>query len=69
MQFFFTIGIKTSIKDKSIYSSAVHKRRPQSEEESVCSVRTFCEQGGGEGGLQMRTSALFGANHIEFFEI
>jgi len=35
-------------------------------EEGVYPVRTFCGQ---ERGLQMRTSALFGAKYIGLFEI
>jgi len=46
----------------------VHKRRPQSGGGSLCPVRTFFGQGG-EGVLQMRTSALFGAKNFGFFEI
>jgi len=40
----------------------VHKRRLQSGEFSQCGQ-------GGEGVLQMRTSALLGAKNLGFFEI
>jgi len=42
-----------------------HKRRPKSGK-GVCPVWTFFGQ---EGGLQMRTSALFGAKFFGFFKI
>jgi len=47
----------------------VHKRRPHSREKGgrVVQCGHFADKG--KGSFHMRTSALFGAKHIKFFEI
>jgi len=46
------------------YFGTAYKRRPQSW--GVCPMRTFCRQGGRR--VQIRTSALFGANYFGFLK-